>query len=54
MAHSARSVRRSSLTGQGGERPEPQRFLFLAPTGQTAQTPFAVVLNWQAALKPQQ
>jgi eukaryotic-like serine/threonine-protein kinase len=33
-----------------------KKFLFLAPTGQDsqAQTPFNVVLNWQAALKEQQ
>jgi Tol biopolymer transport system component len=28
-----------------------KRFLFLAPVEQTAQAPFTVVLNWQAALK---
>jgi Tol biopolymer transport system component len=28
-----------------------KRFLFPAPTAQSAQTPFNVVLNWQAALK---
>jgi Tol biopolymer transport system component/predicted Ser/Thr protein kinase len=31
--------------------PDGQRFLFAAPTGQTAQAPFTVVLNWPAALK---
>jgi eukaryotic-like serine/threonine-protein kinase len=29
--------------------PDGQRFLFAAPTGQTTQTPFTVVLNWPAA-----
>jgi hypothetical protein len=28
-----------------------KRFLFLAPAAQSAQAPFTVVLNWQAALK---
>jgi Tol biopolymer transport system component len=28
-----------------------KRFLFLAPTEQTGQAPFTVVLNWQAGLK---
>jgi eukaryotic-like serine/threonine-protein kinase len=31
--------------------PDGQRFLFAAPTGQTAQTPFTVLLNWPATLK---
>jgi hypothetical protein len=28
-----------------------KRFLYALPEGATAQTPFMVVLNWQAALK---
>jgi hypothetical protein len=28
-----------------------QRFLFASPYGLNTQTPFIVVLNWQAALK---
>jgi len=28
-----------------------ERFLISVPTGQTTQTPYTVVLNWQAALK---
>jgi eukaryotic-like serine/threonine-protein kinase len=31
--------------------PDGKRYLFLAPVEQTAQTPFTVVLNWQAGLK---
>jgi len=31
--------------------PDGQRFLFAAPIGQGAPTPFTVVLNWPAALK---
>jgi hypothetical protein len=31
--------------------PDGQRFLLAAPAQQSAQTPFTVVLNWQAGLK---
>ena len=35
----------------GTVAPDGKRFLFAGSTAQTAQAPFNVVLNWQAALK---
>jgi len=40
-----------SAESQGSLTQDGKRFLFAAPTAQSAQAPFRVVLNWQAGSK---